>query len=241
MVRASKNKVKTTHEKVPRENIFVSLLFNVLIPIFILSKLSGVEALGPLRALFVALAFPFVYAVYDFYRRKQTNVISILGIVSISVKGVFALYKLDGFWFALQEAAIPTLLGLATVLSCWLGKPLVNYFIYNDFIFNISLLDEKIKQLKAQKAFKKLIWQFTLILGASFLLGGISNYFLAIHIIVSPAGTEAFNHEFSKMTAISHFVILIPKLFITMGGLWWFIYKLKKITGLSTTEMLKTQ
>ena len=82
-----------------KENLFVSLIFNVALPILILSKLSS--HLGPMRALVVALAFPFFYAIYDFYKRRQANPISILGFVSTLIKGLFAFYRVDGFWFAL--------------------------------------------------------------------------------------------------------------------------------------------
>ena len=224
----------TNSEK--KENLLASILCNVAIPIFVLSKLSG--NLGAMNALFFALLFPLGYAIYDYKKRKIKNPISMLGFASVLIKGLFAFYKLDGFWFALQEAAIPTFLGLFTIVSAWMGKPLVNYFIYNENIFNIALLEEKLHQNHSKSEFKKLLWYITFIFGGVFFLGGVLNYILAINIIVSPAATEAFNKELAQMTLWSYFVIAIPKIILTMLCLWWFIYKLKKLTGLKASEMM---
>jgi hypothetical protein len=220
-----------------KENLFVSLIFNVLLPIFILSKLSS--HLGPMKALVLALAFPFFYAIFDFYKRRQANPISILGFASTLIKGLFAFYQVDGFWFAVQEAAIPCFLGIFTIFSAWINKPLVNYFLYNENVFNIDTLEKKLDENKAKDKFKGLIWQITMIFGFAFFLGGILNYFLAIHIIVSPAGTAQFNAELARMTFLAYLVVVIPKMIISLFGVWWFIFKLKKFTGLSVNEILK--
>lgn len=224
-------------KQVPKENLFYSLIFNVALPILVLSKLSS--HLGALNALLAALAFPLVYASYDFFKRRQANPISIIGFISILIKGLFALFKVDGFWFAVQEAAIPTFLGVFTIGSALINKPFVKYFIYNESIFNVPFLENVLIEKNAQSLFKKLIWQVTLVFGAAFFLGGILNYVLAIHIIVSPAATEAFNKELAQMTLWSYVVIVLPKFVITLFGLWWFISKLKKITGLNVGEILK--
>ena len=220
-----------------KENLFASVVFNVAVPIAILSKLSVV--LGPKGALLTALAFPFFYAIYDYAKRRQANPISILGFTSTLIKGLFALYKVDGFWFAVQEAAIPCFLGAFTLLSAWFNKPLINYFLYNENIFNIPLLEKKLTEKNSSSAFKVLIWQITIIFGCAFFLGGILNYFLAINIIVSPAGTPEFNSQLAKMTFLAYLVVLIPKMILSLFGVWWFIHKLKKFTGLNVNEILK--
>ncbi len=192
-----------------------------------------------MKALLLALAFPFFYAIYDFYKRRQANPISILGFASTLLKGLFAFYKLDGFWFALQEAAIPCFLGTFTILSAWFNKPLVNYFLYNENVFNLALLEEKLGLNNSLDKFKVLIWQITMIFGFAFFLGGILNYFLAINIIVSPAGTAEFNSQLAQMTFLAYLVVVLPKMVISLFGIWWFIFKLKKFTGLKVNEILK--
>lgn len=222
-----------------KENILVSLLCNVVLPIFILSKLSN--HLGPMRALVFALVFPLFYAVFDFYKRRQANPISILGFVSTLIKGLFAFYKVDGFWFAVQEAAIPCFLGAFTIFSAWAGKPLVNYFLYNENVFNVQLLEQKLDELNVADKFQSLIWQITIIFGSAFFLGGVLNYFLALNIIVSPAGTAEFNQELAKMTFLAYGVVVLPKMVLSLLGVWWFIYKLKKLTNLTVEQVLRNK
>ena len=102
-----------------QENPLVSLLFNIAIPALILYKLSTPERLGPVWGLLAGLAFPLGYGLYDFARRRRTNFISILGFVSILLTGGFGLMELDGIWFAVKEASIPALIGLAVIGSLW--------------------------------------------------------------------------------------------------------------------------
>ena len=85
------------------------------------------------------------------------------------------------------------------------------------------------------------MWQVTMVFGFAFFLGGVLNYILAINIIISPAGTEAFNKELAEMTWKSYIVIALPKFVISIFGLWWFISQLKKLTGLNAAEILKAE
>ncbi|APJ05182.1 VC0807 family protein [Silvanigrella aquatica] len=226
-------------DKKSKENFLLSLLFFVIIPVLVLNKLSS--TLGPLNALLLSLSVSLIYGIYDYFKRKQASLIAVLGITSILIKGIFACFKVDGLWFAIQEAAIPTFLGIFTIVSAWIGKPFVNYFIYNENIFKIEFLESKLKEKKAENAFKVLMWQITMVFGCAFFLSGLLNFILAIDIIVSPSGTEAFNKELAEMTWKSYIVIALPKTVISLFGLWWFIFRLKKLTGLNASEILKAE
>jgi len=218
-----------------RENLFLVVLFNIAIPILILSKLSSI--LGPTSALLIAIAFPLSYAVYDFVVRKQVNPLSVIGFFSMLLKGSFALFKLDGVLFALQEAALPAFVGIYALISLRFKKPLINYFVYNDNIFNIDLLEQKLNENQELHSFFRIIKQLTWLFGITFLLGGVLNYFLAYNIIISPAGTSAFNQELARMIFLSYIIVITPKLIITGFGLWWLVRNLKKLTGLPIKEI----
>jgi hypothetical protein len=101
----------------PRENLLLNLAFNVAIPSVLLSTMSKPERLGPVWGLVVALAFPIAYGIADFVRRRQANFISIIGFLSILLTGVFALIRLDRFWFAVKEAALPAIIGISVLAS----------------------------------------------------------------------------------------------------------------------------
>lgn len=222
-----------------QENLFLSLVFNVVLPVFFLSKMNVL--LGAFHALLFSLCFPLFYAGYDFYKRRKVNPISLIGFVSVLTKGSFALFQVDTFWFAVQEAALPFMLGLFTIGSALINKPFVRYFVYNENIFNVTHLEEVLIEKQGQSQFKKLLWQVTIVFGFAFFLGGILNFFLAKHIIISPTGTEKFNQELAKMTAWGYVVVALPKFLISMFGLAWFVLRLKKITGLDVSQMLKVE
>jgi hypothetical protein len=56
---------------------------------------------------------------------------------------------------------------------------------------------------------------------------------------VSPAGTPEFNTQLAKMTGLAYLVVALPKMTISIFGLWWFIHQLKKFTGLKVNDILK--
>ena len=75
----SANENVEASKKKEKENPFVSIVFNIVIPVIVLSKLTSADRLGPVYGLIVALAFPTVYFIYDFLKRRNTNFISIVG------------------------------------------------------------------------------------------------------------------------------------------------------------------
>src|SRR5690349_10701580 len=69
------------------ENLWLNLACNIVLPAVILSNLSSKERLGPLVALLVGLAFPLGYGIYDVIARRKWNLLSIIGVLSVSLSG----------------------------------------------------------------------------------------------------------------------------------------------------------
>ena len=124
-----------------RENLFINLGCNVALPSIILTWGSKATWLGPKWALVVALIFPVAYSIYDFVVRKKFNFISALGFVSVLVTGTFALMKLDPFWFAVKEAAVPAAIGLVVLASMGTRWPLVKEMLYNPQVIDVDRID----------------------------------------------------------------------------------------------------
>ena len=228
---------KQSNSNVRKENLLLSIIFNLVMPIFILSKFTNY--FGPMKTLFVALSFPASYAFVDYIIRRQFNPISLFGFCGTLLKGLFAFFQVDNFWFAVQEAILPIFLGTFTILSAYIKKPIVNYFIYNENIFQTDKLDCLIKEKHKEKEFQKIIWIITIVFGFVFFFGGLMNFILARIIIISPVGTKEFNHELAKMTFTGYLVVSLPKFLMSAAGLWWFVKKLKTMTGLNLEEMFK--
>ena len=105
-----------------RENLLYNLLFNIAIPSLLLAQASKPDRLGPVVGLIVALAFPLGYGIWDFAQRKQANFISILGFANVLLTGGLGLMEADLRWFAIKEAAVPTMIGLAVWASMFTSR-----------------------------------------------------------------------------------------------------------------------
>jgi hypothetical protein len=246
-----------------RESMLANLLLNIIIPTLILMKGSeSAWLLGQLQSLdlqlgtalaafydlhgvklavIVALAFPIIYGIVDFKRAQKINMFSALGVFSILLTGGISLLELDPKYIAIKEAAIPGILGLVTVLSLRTKYPLVNTFLYNDKILKINAIERALNENGKQNEFARSLNVASYLVAASFFLSSFLNYALAKWIVVSPAGTAAFNEELGKMTALSFPVISIPATIVMMVALFYLFKSIKTLTGLSFEDVMVEQ
>ena len=220
------------------ENLLLNLVCNVALPTLILSKGSSDSLLGPKWGLIVALAFPIGYGIHDFARRRRFNFISIIGFVSVLVSGGFGLMKLDGFWFAVKDAALPGLIGVAVLASMRAKEPLVHEILYNPQVIDIERVDAALTARGTQQAFTRLMDSSSYLLALSFAVSAVLNYFLARYLLVSPPGTAAFNAELAKMHLWNWPVIVLPSMAMMMYALWRLLKGLSVLTGLSLDEIM---
>lgn len=221
-----------------RENPLFSLAFNVVIPSLILLKLSDDDRLGALYAFLLSLAFPFCYSIYDFAKNKKVGFIPALGFISILLTGGLGLLKVDGIWFAVKEALIPLLIGLAIVISMKTRHPLVKSLFFNANLFKVDEITARLRNHGNEQKFERLLSTTTWLLAASFLLSAILNFVLAVVILKSPTGTVSFNQELGKMTALSYPVIVLPCLVVTFIALFVLFKGIKQLTGLPLEQFL---
>jgi hypothetical protein len=222
----------------PRENIWLNLGVNVLIPTVILSKFSGENALGPTGGLVVALAFPILYGLVDFIRAKRVNVFSLLGVISVLLTGGMALLKLPPDYIAIKEAAIPGLLGLGVLISLATPYPLVKTLIQKTGLIQEARIEAALVTPESQSAYEKALGHCSWMVAGSFFVSSALNYGLAKWLLVSEPGTEAFNAELGKMTALSFPVIAIPSTLVMMAAILFLFYRIGKLTGLPLESIM---
>ena len=221
-----------------KESPFISLLFNIVIPIGILySRLTSTENLGPLYGLLLALAFPTGYFLYDLISKKKTNFISIIGFVSIFLVGIIGALELPSEWIAYEKAGKPMLIGLAILISLKTRMPLVRKIFYNEELLDVERIDNIISEKKSENQLNRIFTNSTYMLTASFLFSSVLNFIMANIIIKSPTGTEAFTQELGTMMVASKFVVGIPGAVITMLIMWYIFHSMKKLTGLALEEL----
>ncbi len=233
---------QATPEKKPKkESLLANLLFNILIPTLILMKLSGDEYLGTRWAIVVALAFPISYGLKDYVHTHKVNFFSALGVISVLLTGGISLLELDPKYIAIKEAAIPGLLGLATLISLKTPYPLVKTFIYNDKVLQVDKVAQALKTHGNEAAFEKTLFNASLIIACSFFLSSLLNYILAKVLLVSQPGTAAFNEELGKMTALSFPVIMVPAMVVLTSALFYLFRSINKLTHLELEDIIVHQ
>lgn len=225
--------------KPKKENMLVNLVMNIIIPTLILTKLSGEDRLGPTWGLIIALSFPIVYGIKDFFRAHKFNVFSALGVVSVLLTGGISLMHLDTKYYAIKEAAIPGLIGLLVIISTKTRYPLVKTFLYNDTILKVEKIAAVLTERNNTQLFEKRLMSGSYFIACSFFLSAVLNYVLAKIIVVSPTGTPEFNSEIGKMHLIGFPVIAVPSLIIMVLTLMYIFKSIRELTDLSMDDVMQ--
>ncbi|OYZ23261.1 MAG: hypothetical protein B7Y39_05580 [Bdellovibrio sp. 28-41-41] len=227
-----------------RENPLLNILFNIVIPIFVLNKAG--KWVGSKEALFLALAFPIVYGIYDYTQQKKTNYISILGILNVGFTGGFALLKLEGIWFAVKEASFPILVGSFVLFSAFTKAPFVKTLFLNPQLLKMDSILSSIASKNREQEFETLLKRGTILLSSSFVLSAVLNFSLAYYIFTPIAAglpeeqrADALNMQIAQMTQWSFIVIMIPSMLALISIMVYLFNQMKRITGLSNDELLQ--
>jgi hypothetical protein len=211
----------------------------LLIPTLILTKLSGEDYLGIKLAIVIALSFPIVYGVHDFFTRGKLNFFSALGVVSVTLTGGISLMELDAIYIAIKEASIPAVFGIATLLSLKTSQPLIHTFLLNEAILDLEKINQALSNNGRAQDFDKLLINASWILAGSFFLSSLLNYLLAVFILTAEPGTVAFNEQLGKMTALSFPVIALPAMLVLTANLFYLFKGITRLTGIPLEEIIK--
>ena len=220
------------------ENLLLNLACNIVLPGLILSRLSADDRLGPLAALLLGISFPLGYGLYDLVARRKWNFFSIVGLFSVGLTGSFALMKLDGFWFAVKEASIPALFGVAVLATVGADKPLARELILNASVIDLPRLEAGLDARGTRRQFDRLLRISTWWMSAGFALSAVLNFVLARVVLKSPGGTAEFTAELGRMTWLSWPVIALPSMVLTMLILWRLLAGVQELTGLELDDLL---
>lgn len=220
-----------------RENLWLALGCNAAYPALVLSLLSDEDRLGPTWSLIAALVVPLGYGIRDYWINRRWNIFSLLGVVSTVLTGGFGLLKLSGFAFAVKEAAVPLVLGLAVPFSLKMKQPLVRLLLFNDQILDTKRIEAALDERQQRPAFDGLLRQASWFVASSFFLSAVLNFILALLILKSAPGTSEFNRELGRLTALSYPVIMLPCMVILMFSIWKLLTGVEKLTGLDGEDL----
>ena len=220
-------------------NPLVEILITLIVPSLILMKLSAPTNLGPVNALLLALVFPLAWGVRDLLRRRKLNLFAALGLVSILLTGGIGLLQLDTHWLAVKEAAIPGLIGLAVVISAHTRFPLVRLVLLSPALIDVERIGRGLDERGNRTAFEDRLKTATRMLGATFFFSAAMNYLLATWIVVSPAGTPAFNEELGRLTLLSYPMIALPSMLMMVATFYYLARTIRELAGLKLTDAFK--
>ena len=220
-----------------KENPLLNLLFNILIPFLIMTKLSKPEYLGQFYGLITALAFPFLYGIYDLIGSSKVNYFSLIGLVSILLTGGIGLLELDKTWMIAKETSIPLLIGIFVVATERTAKPFVKNMLGQ--IIDIDKITIAYSEINEEGKFKSRLSKCSYLLGGTFFISALLNFLLAVFVLKGKPGTPEFVESIGRMTFLSYPVIAVPSM-IMVGFILWFLFKdLEKEVGLDLESVFK--
>lgn len=226
-----------------QENPLYNILFNIVIPIWILNK--GGKHIGAVPALACALAIPLAYGAWDYYKNRKTNFISLLGLLNVAITGGLALSGLTGIWFAVKEAAFPAIIALFVLGSAFTKKPFIESLFLNPNTIDVEKLEKTLTEKNSNKEFHEHLKTATILLSGSFVTSAILNFALARRIFTdidstldAAAQSEILNQQIASMTSWSFIVIMVPSIILLLGIFWYLFKGIKKHTGLSVEEIM---
>ena len=237
-----------------RESLLLNLAFNLIIPILLLQKGDdwfGQELGNLLNAepksnevagfiLIVALACPLGYGVRDFVVRRQFNVVSVLGFVSVLFTGAIGLLELSTHLFAIKEAALPAIIGVILILYRNKKNSLTRTFLYNPDVIRTDLVEAALEQRGNREKFERLLARSSWWLATSFVLSALLNYVLARLIVDAEPSVDKtlFTDQVGEMMVYSYPVIVAPCMVITGLTLWRLFKGIRKLSGLEPEDIM---
>ncbi|GAB4122143.1 MAG: hypothetical protein Fur0014_21560 [Rubrivivax sp.] len=223
----------------PHDNPLLEIVVTILVPALVLMQLSKPERLGTTWALVLALAFPLGWGIREAVKKRKLSWLALLGVVSTLLTGGIGLLKVDPFWLAVKEAAVPSLIGLAILGSNWTRWPLIRILVFNPQLFDVEKVEAALKARGTTVPFELRLRTGTLWLAGTFFFSAVANFLLTRWVVTSPAGSEAFNEELGRLTLLSYPIIALPSMAMMMGLMWWLATGAKKLTGLELGDMLR--
>ena len=219
----------------------IDLLVSIILPSIILMKFSGENDLGATGALITALAFPLGWGIFELIKYRKFNFIALLGLISVLLTGGIGLLQLDLKWLAIKEAAIPSIIGLAVLVSTFTRYPLVKTMLFNPKVIDVDKIKEKLEEKNSTLAFDARLMKANYLFAGTFLFSAIMNYILAKSIVTSPSGSAAFNEELGQLTLYSYPMIAIPSMLMMMAIMYYLWRTINGLTGLDLEGIMATE
>ena len=119
-----------------------------------------------------------------------------------------------------------------------LSYPLIRTLLLNKALLNVELINTRLEASGNARQFEERLLRATYWLSSTFFFSSAMNYVLAKWIVVSPAGSEAFNAELGRMNLLSYPMIAIPSMLMLMAIFYYLWRSISGLTGLKLEEVM---
>jgi hypothetical protein len=215
----------------------ISVGVNIVAPVLVLMTLSGEARLGPVAALVFALSFPLFFGFYELIVDRRVSFFAIIGFVGIFLTGGVGLLHLSPKLIAIKEGGVPFLVGIVIIAIGNTKWSVIEKIMQT--VLDYDQVMSVVAKRQGHKEYKRLLKTGTYIVSFAFFVSAILNYILATKLVVSDGGTEAFNNELGRLTALSFPIIAIPTFVLIFTAMWYVLTGLRKLTGLDINDMLR--
>lgn len=219
-------------KKSQNNNLFLDLIFSILVPSLLLTKGANYfPNLSAIELFLLALSIPILYGIYDFITNKHFNVISLAGLLNVTLTGGVGLFQASKLIIVIKEAGFPLILGLLMIIF----NSRLQEFIKNqaEEILNVTLIISKSSKIFFNNWVKWISKQIPY----TFFLSSILNGIMTIIIIQSQPGTQSFNEEIAKLLIWGFLGVAIPCMIVTIAIMIVGFKKLQKKTELKFEEL----
>jgi len=189
-------------------DLTIELVLTIAVPAVTLMFLSSEDRLGPALGLIVALLGPLSHGTYTMVQSRTVSPIAVVALAGVLLTGGVGLLELDPAWIAVKEGLIPTVMGVGLIGSTRTDYHLLAKVL--DRILDSEKVHASLDDKDASSHYEASLDQNTVYGGLLFIAAGVASFVLCRYMVVSDAGTEAFNTELGTFTAVSFGVISIP-------------------------------
>jgi hypothetical protein len=213
------------------------LVINIAIPIVILVFLSEESRLGPLPAVLLAVGIPATYGIWELLRRRRIDASTILGIISVLLTGVIAVFKLDSELFAVKEAVIPV--GFATLLlvSNRTEFPIVRLLF--DVVQRKERVERAVRNVDGQAAYRAHVERSGALWAGIMATSGVMKFTLSSVIVTADAGTKAFNSQLATYELVQIPTSKMVTMVMILSLIWYIGKGTGRIIDLPPSQVLR--
>jgi len=145
--------------------------------------------------------------------------------------------------FGIKEAMIPLMLGIAILFSHRTANPLIRVFFYNDALFDIPKIEQRVVELGEQSRYDQLLLGATRLFAASLFLSslmnlGLAQWFFRGFDANARDALEVYNGIIARITGWGFAVIGLPILIVLALTLMRLLAGLRRITGFTNNDLM---